>query len=153
MGQFGRSVSWADSYLVALGRARAKAGLDAAVRKAKALRPEHRYSHFRAVALALEGIGDKSAAPVLAELLTLPGVGNHAVAPGELPKIEGYDKDTTHLGIADDERSLCLRELCLARALYRLGDHCGLGEQTLRAYAADPRRAYANHARKVLEGK
>lgn len=153
MGQFGRSVSWADSYLVALGRARAKAGLDAAVRKAKALRPEHRYSHFRAVALALEGIGDKSAAPVLAELLTLPGVGNHAVAPGELPKIEGYDKDTTHLGIADDERSLCLRELCLARALYRLGDHRGLGEQTLRAYAADPRRAYANHARKVLEGK
>jgi len=153
MGQFGRSVSWADSYLIALGRAQAKAGLAAAVRKAKALKPEHRYSHFRAVALALEGIGDQSAAPVLAELLTLPEVGGHALAPGELPKIKGYEEDTTHLGIADDERSLCLRELCLARALYRLGDCRGLGEQTLRAYAADPRRAYANHARKVLETK
>lgn len=53
----------------------------------------------------------------------------------------------------DDERSLCLRELCLARALYRLGDVDGLGRRTLEAYAADPRRAYANHARKVLESR
>ena len=153
MGQFGRSVSWADSYLIALGRAHAKEGLAAAIRKAKALKAENRYSHFRAVALALEGIGDASAVPVLADLLRLPGVGGHSFAPGELPPIKGYEQNVSHLGIADDERSLCLRELCLARALYRLGDVDGLGRRTLEAYAADPRRAYANHARKVLESR
>ena len=151
MHQFGRSVSWADSYLIALGRARARAGLEAALRKARALKPEDAYSHFRAVALALEGIGDARGAPVLADLLLKPGVGGHALAPDALPKIPGYEQNISHLGIADEERSLCLRELCLARALYRLGDRDGLGEQTLRAYAADPRRAYANHARLVLE--
>lgn len=53
--------------------------------------------------------------------------------------------------MADRERSDCLRELCIARALFNLGDDAEkLGERTLRAYAADPRRAYANHAKKVL---
>lgn len=47
----------------------------------------------------------------------------------------------------------CLRELAVARALYRLGDFKGLGEKTLRAYAADPRGAYAKHAKLVLAGQ
>ncbi|MGN0852769.1 MAG: FAD-dependent oxidoreductase, partial [Kiritimatiellia bacterium] len=150
MGQFGRSVSQIDSYLIALGRSRADEGLAAAVGKARQLTAANRYSHFRAVALALEGMGDARGADVLAELLLKPGVGGHALAPGALPKIAGYERNVSHLGIADDERTLCLRELCLARALFRLGDRAGLGERTLRAYADDPRRAYANHAKKVL---
>ena len=154
MDQFGRSVSWADSYLIALGRAHAAAdGFEAAVRKAKALGPDNSYSHFRALALAFEGMGDRRAAPVLKSLLELPGVGGHALAAadGPMARIPGYERFTTrNLGIGDKERSDCLRELCLARALYRLGDANGLGEKTLRAYAADPRRAYANHARLVL---
>jgi hypothetical protein len=32
-----------------------------------------------------------------------------------------------------------------------LGDHQGLGEKTLRAYANDPRGAYATHAKLVLQ--
>ena len=154
MDQFGRSVSWADSYLIALGRAHAVVdGFEAAVRKAKALGPDNSYSHFRALAFAFEGMGDRRAAPVLKSLLELPGVGGHALtaADGPTVRIPGYERFTTrNLGIGDKERSDCLRELCLARALYRLGDANGLGEKTLRAYAADPRRAYANHARLVL---
>ena len=156
MDQFGRSVSWADSYLISLGRAHAAAGFDVAVRKAKALGPDGSYSHFRALALAFEGMGDRRAAPVLKSLLELPGVGGHSLTAeaGPTARIPGYDRFTVrNLGIGDKERSDCLRELCLARALYRLGDADGLGEKTLRAYAADPRRAYANHARMVLEGK
>jgi flavin-dependent dehydrogenase len=156
MDQFGRSVSWADSYLIALGRSRGAAGFDAAVRKAKTLSPAQEYSHFRAVALAFEGLGDRRAAPVLRDLLLMPGVGGHFLTPAEGPaaRIPNYDRFTTrNLGAGDMERSLCLRELCLARALWRLGDADGLAEKTLRAYAADPRRAYANHARMVLEGK
>ena len=57
-------------------------------------------------------------------------------------------------GVADKERGDCLRELCLARALYRLGDTVeGLGRRILESYLDDPRRAYANHARLVLEGR
>ncbi len=155
MDQFGRSVSWADSYLIALGRSRGAAGFDAAMRKAKSLAPGHAYSHFRAVALAFEGLGDRRAAPVLKELLSMPGVGGHSLTSetGPVARIPKYDRFTTrNLGAADMERSLCLRELCLARALWRLGDSDGLAEKTLRAYMADPRRAYANHARLVLEG-
>ena len=76
-----------------------------------------------------------------------------------VPAIKDYDKynfsgpDGKSRGgnaVPDRERSDCLRELCLARALYRLGDADGLGEKTLRAYTDDPRRAYANHVRQVL---
>ena len=57
-------------------------------------------------------------------------------------------------GMADKERSDCLRELCVARALFNLGDdEERLGERTLRAYAADPRKAYANHSGKVLKSR
>ena len=86
----------------------------------------------------------------------MPGVGGHSLTSetGPTARIPKYDRFTTrNLGAADKERSLCLRELCLARALWRLGDSDGLAEKTLRAYMADPRRAYANHARLVLEGK
>ena len=128
-------------------------GFEAAVHKARALGPDSSYSHFRALALAFEGMGDRRAAPVLKSLLGLPGVGGHSMtaAAGPMARIPGYERFTTrNLGIGDKERSDCLRELCLARALYRLGDADGLGERILRAYSADPRRAYANHASLVL---
>ena len=153
MDQFGRSVSWVDSYMIALGRTRDARALPHLFRLAGQLGGENRYSHFRALALACEAIGDPSAAPVLAELLRKPGVGGHyfALKDGELPKIPQYDKFVTkNLGLADKERSDCLRELCIARALYRCGDCDGLGRKTLENYAADPRRAYGNHARQVL---
>jgi len=44
-----------------------------------------------------------------------------------------------------------LREIVLARALYRCDDHQGLGEQILREYAADVRGLFARHARAVLD--
>ena len=43
-----------------------------------------------------------------------------------------------------------LRELILARALYRCGDHNGLGKKTLGAYSNDFRGHYATHARAIL---
>ena len=115
------------------------------------------YSHFRTVALAAETLGEKRAVPVLAKLLALLGVSGHAMSykgVGEVETIRGYKYFTQrNLGIGDKERGDCLRELCLARALFRLGDtKDALGRRTLERYAADPRRAYANHAKLVLEG-
>ena len=98
--------------------------------------------------MALESIGDASAAPILGALLAKPGVGGHAFAMQvPIPVIPEYANQE-----GDKERSACLRELALARALFRLGDFEGRGEKALRAYAADPRGAYAKHAKLVLAG-
>ena len=147
MGQFNRSVSWVDSYAIALGRCRSRAAVPALVAKADALTEKSEYSHFRAVARALEEIGDASAAPALAAVLRRPGIGGRWQAMGaEPPVVPGYEN-----AAGDWERTLALRELCVARALYRLGDTPdGLGRRTLEHYAADPRRVYAKHAQMVL---
>ncbi len=147
MSQFMRSVSWIDSYAIALGRARSKAARPALDAKAAALSADMHYSHFRALALAYEGVGDPAGVPHLARLLRLPGVGGHALrAGGAIPPVRNYSNRE-----GDRERTRVLKELCLARAIYNLGDTAdGLGRRTLEAYAADPRRAYAEHARLVL---
>jgi len=155
MCQFGRSVSWVDSYLIALGRSRAKTALAAVVAKARAMSEKNAYSHFRAIALAFEGIGDPAGIPELVRLLKLEGVSGHALNDdaGAITRIAGYERNSSHLGIGERERTLCLRELCLARALYNLGDAEGLGERLLRSYAEGSGRAYANHAQLVLAAK
>jgi len=149
MGQFNRSVSWVDSYVIALGRAKSKLALPVLFEKAQSLSATNEFSHFRAVAMALESIGDTSAAPVLGALLAKEGVSGYAFAmQAKLPVIPNYANRE-----GDKERSACLRELAVARALYRLGDFEGRGEKVLRAYANDPRGAYANHVKLVLAGK
>ena len=155
MDQFGRSVSWLDSYMIALGRTKVDDGWSSIEPLARKLTADDAYSHFRAVALAAESFGDKKAVSTLAKLLSLPRVSGHAMAykgTGEVEPIRGYQYFTQrNLGIGDKERGDGLRELCLARALFRLGDtEDALGRRTLEAYAADPRRAYANHAKQVL---
>ena len=158
MDQFGRSVSWVDSYLIALGRAKAACALKPLLAKVERLDASSAYSHFRAVALCAESLGDKASVPALAALLKVPGVAGHAQKPiveAGVKVIPEYAHwQSGNRGIADRERSDCLRELCLARALFNLGDDAeGLGRRTLEAYAADPRKAYANHARKALTAK
>jgi ribulose 1,5-bisphosphate synthetase/thiazole synthase len=149
MGQFNRSVSWVDSYIIALGRAKSKKAVKTILEKADGLSVTNEFSHFRAVAMALESIGDTAAAPVLGALLAKPGVSGYAIKmQAELPVIKGYSNEE-----GNKERTACLRELAVARALYRLGDFEGRGEKALRAYADDPRGAYAKHAKLVLAGK
>jgi len=46
-----------------------------------------------------------------------------------------------------------LRELYLARALYRCGDYEGLGKKILKEYARDLRGHYARHAQTILKEK
>ena len=146
MGQFNRSVSWVDSYIIALGRAKSKKALPVLSAKAKALHGDSEFSHFRALALAFESIGDNSAAPVLAAMLEIPSVRGHSfVLAPDMPVIKGYANSA-----GDKERSDCLREIACARALFNLGDHKGMGEEVLRAYALDPRGAYSKHVRMVL---
>jgi len=145
MGQFGRSASAVDGLIIALGRAGDAHAVPAIVEKVKQLTPEHALSHHRAVSEALERFKDAGAARPLAELLGKSGMTGHAMTNlgGAMSSIPASRTDNT-------SREVSLRELMLARALYRCGDHDGLGEKILRQYASDLRGHYARHARAVL---
>ena len=146
MSHFGRSLSEMDGSVLAMGATRSPRIRPLLDRLAGELDASSGYSHFRAIAVAYEQLGDSAGARPLARLLSLPGVGGHALPPRAVPPIPGFSNMA-----ADAERSSALREICLARALYRLGDENGLARRTLEAYSVDPRGAFAAHARKVLE--
>lgn len=146
MGQFGTCMSPLDSYIIALGKTNSPAGREPILEKAGQLRAESEFSHFRAVAMALENRADEAAAKALAALLRQPGLGGHAAI-----EIQDALADNPTKGTDETVRNKALTELYLARALYRCGDHEGLGEETLRQYAKDLHGHYARHARAVLE--
>ena len=155
MGQFGRSISPLDSYVIALGRTAAPAALAPILEKVARLDAAAEFSHHRASAMALEALAPalspaqrKEAAKALAGLLAQPGMTGHATTTlDEARRATGKSRTETV------PRNRSLRELILARALYRLGDHEGAGERILRTYANDLRGHYARHARAVLGGE
>jgi len=145
MGQYGMSMSVVDSLIVALGRTGSRDGLEPILAKVRQLGPEHELSHHRAVAMALETLGDPAAAKPLAELLRKPGMAGHAWTT-----IDAATSEIPASPVDTSTRECSLRELILARALYRCGDWDGLGEKLLRQYAQDLRGHYARHALAIL---
>jgi len=145
MGQFGWTLSRLDSLILALGKTGDKRGLDPIIAKLKQLTIKHRLSHHRNIAVALETIGDKSAAAPLAALLRQPGMTGHAFI-----EIRDTERRTpaNRVDVTTRERSLV--ELTLARALYRCGDHESVGKAILTQYARDLRGNYVRHACAVL---
>ena len=133
-----------DAIVIALGNTRDKAALPCLDALARQLTGTSEYSHFRALARAYGAIGGKPSAISLARLLALPGVAGHAQAADAHVPIPGYSDSAMNA-----ERSDVLKELCVAAALYRLGDPDGSAQRSLDAYLADPRRIYANFVRKV----
>ena len=149
MGQFGPSISPVDSLIIALSRTKDKRALKPILEKTKTLSPKDALSHHRAVAIALETLGDPSAAQPLAELLQKPGMSGYAYT-----SIDKARKMTPAGAPTDNlSREYSLRELILARALYRCGDYEGLGEKILKQYEQDLRGHYARHAHAVLMGQ
>jgi len=148
MGQFGMSLSKLDSLIIALGRTRDKLALGPILDKLERLDADSEFSHCRAVAMALESLGDAAAVEPLARLMAKPGVRGHAFTDINRARHETPDSpvDTT-------SRNQSLRELILARALYRCGDYQQLGEKVLKEYASDLRAHYARHAGAVLQQK
>lgn len=146
MGQFGMSISELDSLVVALGRTGDKKALEPILEKVEQLDAESEFSHCRAVAMALESLGDAAAAQPLAQLLTKPGIRGHAFT-----EINRAMSETPDNPVDTSTRNKSLRELILARALYRCGDYNGVGETILNQYANDLRAHYARHADAVLK--
>ncbi len=147
MGQYGNAFSPLDVSLVALGRSGDRRALPAILEKLKMLSAETDFSHHRAVALALELIGDPAAAKPLAELLSQPGMSGHAQTSIDV----AIKRETPGGTNAVQTRRESLRELVLARALFRCGDHQGVGKKTLQTYTQDLRGHLARHAQAVLQ--
>ena len=145
MGQFGASMSPLDSYIIAAGRTRDKRALDVILQKAEQLDSTSEFSHFRAIALALEYIGDPKACPTLAKLLKKPGISRNAVTDIKTAILKNPQSATD-----TSMRNAALTELVLARALYRCGDYKDIGKKILAEYARDLHGHYARHASAVL---
>jgi len=148
MGQYGPSMSELDSLIIALGRTGRDQALEPILAKVRQLRPDDALSHHRALADALETRVNPAAAKALAELLRKPGMGDHAYT-----NLDVATKNIPPSPEDNSTRECSLRELILARALYRCGDAEGLGEKTLKEYARDLRGHYARHARAILQEK
>lgn len=148
MGQYGASLSELDSLIIALGRTRSEQALDPILEKVKQLDAGSEFSHCRAVAISLETLGDTAAAKPLAEFLKKSGITGHAFTNIDAARL------WTPPGSEDTlTRNRSLRELVLARALYRCGDYENVGKNILKEYAYDLRGHYARHAIAVLKEK
>ena len=145
MGQFGRSMSPVDDAIVALAMLRDKTVAKKLLAQAAKLTEKDAFSHFRAVALYCEAIGGKACAKALAELLMKPNIAGHCwtSVQEEMGDIPVSTNDTT-------TRNRSLRELYLARALFRCGDCEGLATKILGDYKRDIRGHFARHAALVL---
>jgi flavin-dependent dehydrogenase len=139
MRQYGRNMNELDQFIIALGRTHDPRAVDVILEKVSRLDPAQEFSHHRACALALETLGDRRAAEPLAQVLSKPGM-------------TGYAATTlADMNRLVENRSESLREMMLARALYRCGDHQGMGRKILESYAQDLRGPYARHARATLD--
>ncbi len=152
MGQFGWSISQVDALLIALGYAGDARGWDAVVEKIESLPDEPDFSHCRALTEVCERLArvepHARTAQALAEVLRRPGMSGHAQ-----PSIQAMQAALTDESNETAVRNVALRELHLARALYRCGDIDGLGRSTLQAYSQDLRGHFARHARAILAEK
>jgi len=148
-GNQGANYSRVDTLLIALGCTRDARALPAIMEKARQLEPGQPISHFRAVAVALETIGNPVAAEVLAELLNKPGMTGHAITTlSEARRVLGQEQRGQ--GRTTQSINPAVREIILARALYRCGDCQDLAEDILRRYVEDLRGHFARHALAIL---
>ena len=145
-GQFGGSLSPLDSLIVALGRTRQACALEPILAKAAALDANAAFSHHRAVAVALETLGKPEAASILAALLAKPGMTGYACT-----EIQNAKK-ASEFANPNMDRDRSIREVLLARALFRCGDQNGLARSLLEGYTHDLRAYFARHARNILGG-
>ncbi|MFW5752673.1 MAG: FAD-dependent oxidoreductase [Planctomycetota bacterium] len=146
MHQYGMSLSPVDTSLIALARCDGVRAVDALVALAASLDADPDLSHCRALAMAAVAIGpEPTVARALARVLGQPGIRGHAC--GDVATLQQRTTDAIN---ENRERNRCLRELILARGLYRAGDSGGMAAGVLTAYASDVRGHFARHARAIL---
>jgi flavin-dependent dehydrogenase len=137
MAEYSQLPTRQDALILALGFTGEPSGLPLILARAETLSPDVCLSHHRAVAQTLERFASREAAAVLADVLQRDGMTGHAL-----------------LSVEDQaSRIEPLREIVLARALFRCGDHESLGRTILEQYSQDLRGHLARHAKAVLDAE
>ena len=151
MADFAHLPSPEDGLIMALGYSGDKSVLPELIKMVGKLDASVPLSHHRSLALALEKIGDESAAEPLAKLLQKLEMTGHAVLDVEdaLTGMANDGKGIQNIGSLQ-KRSRAIREITLARALYNCGDYHGIGENILKTYLNDMRGLFTRHAFSVL---
>lgn len=142
MAEYAHLPTPVDALILSLGYTGDRRATPAILEKLEMLDADVTLSHHRAVALALERLADPAAAEPLARLLQKEGMSGHAMTSLE----PLYNSQRDHR-----RRTGPLREIVLARALYRCGDYEDLGRKILEEYTKDIRGLLARHATEVLE--
>lgn len=142
-----------DQIILALGYSGDKSCLPILLQWTDKLDTTITLSHHRSVALALERISDSSAAKHLADVLQKRGMQGYAMT--QLKDVfTVFYNDCKGINTFQDSfnknRTNALREIVLARALYRCGDYKGLGKSILENYRKDMRGILARHANQIL---
>jgi flavin-dependent dehydrogenase len=141
MAEYAHLPSPTDGLILALAHAGDRAAVPVLLEKLATLDASVPLSHHRALALALERLGDPRAAQPLAELLAKPGMAGHAMT-----RVQPlHDRNQKRR-----QRLAPLREIVLAQALYRCGDWQGVGQRALAAYTHDLRGILSRHAAYIL---
>ena len=150
MGQYERSLSPLDDIIACLGYIGSAKAAPEVLRLAATVTADTELSHIRAIALYAEGLAKNAKVrPALVKALSglLKAAGPLHVwetLPDELANIPESTVDTS-------TRNVTLKEMFLARALFRLGDDAKKSAtMALRAYAFDVRGQFAAAAAAIL---
>ena len=146
-GNHGSGYSLLDSMVISLGQIGDPSAVSPIIEKMAMLGVDSTFSHIRSAAVALELLGDPSATDGLVEMLQKQGMSGHSFLdiPDAVNRTPAYYNDVS-------TREKALRELILARALYRCGDRDGMAREILERYVEDPRGVFSLHAQLVLSG-
>jgi len=145
MGQFGRSMSWLDSVVIALGKTRSPEAIEVIEVKIGQLNEKAEFSHCRAVALAAAMLPDPRLAAALEHLLGKPELQGHVLQSLDAVRT-GANGDPNET----EARNLSLREIYLAMGLFLSGDPHGIGRAILNSYTFDLRGQLARYSRALL---
>ena len=149
MHQFGMNMSEVDVLVVATGHLKIRESWTSILKKIDALSEIPDFSHCRAITMACEVLyptcPHSDIGVALARLLERKGISGHSQR--DLAAVQAaLTKDPNENSI----RNQSLREIHLARALYRCGDHKGIAKKILEDYSQDLRGHFARHARAIL---
>lgn len=153
MADFAHLPTPVDAIILALGYSGDRSVLPVLLQWLDKLDQEVTLSHHRSLALVLEHLADPAAAEPLARLLGKPGMRGFAMlnledASTELDN-DGKGPNPVRNG-SYEKRTRAIREILLARALYRCGDYNNMGKSILESYRNDMQGLFARHVRQIL---
>lgn len=145
-----------DAVILALGYSGDKSVTPELIKLVEELNENVTLSHHRSLALALENLSSSIAAQPLAMLLQKQGMQGYAMLnlDDALNKLENDGKGINSANNSSlKKRTQSLREIILARALFKCGDYNSIGKNILINYTKDMRGLFARHANEVLHNQ